>query len=250
MPDLQIFTLPRVLAACAVVFSSFVRGVAGFGLSLTLAPILLLIIEPTPVVIINLFLAIFSNIVVLSLSFKKVRFKPLLPMIISSAFGIPVGAWIIHIVSQQTLKILISGVTIVFAILLSVGFGRTFARERLFSGISGFFSGVLTSSTSLGGPPVVLFMHSQKWEKEIIHPSLAVFFTFTNSWSLVALSISGLVNGKTAMSALSLAPALLIGTGMGILVFRRINSRYFRWFSMLVIFCTGILGILSGTGVL
>ncbi len=245
---MEIFTTPWVLTIFAVLFAAFIRGVAGFGFALILAPILLHILNPTDVVVINLFLGTLSNIVVLSYSFKKVNLRRILPMIISSVFGVPIGTWIITVTSPSILKILIGGVTVFFAIPLVLGFSKTFKQEKLFGGISGFLSGILSSSTSLGGPPVVMFMHSQNWKKDTIHPSLAAYSSFLHVWSLVAFSVSGLINAQTIINAASLAPALLTGTGLGILIFRKINARYFRWFSLAIVICAGILGILSGIG--
>jgi uncharacterized membrane protein YfcA len=244
--NLEIFTTPWLLAAGIALFAAFMRGVTGFGFALILAPIMLLIIEPTTVVVINLFLGLLSNFVVLFYSFRRVNLKKISPMIISCALGIPIGVWIISIIPSQTLKVLIGGVTVVCAVTLAVGYTKTLVKDRLFSGIAGFFSGVLASSTSLGGPPVVLFMHNQNWEKESIHPNLAAYFLFLSSWSLIALYISGLIETHMVLSAVSLVPSLLIGTCVGLIVFRRIDNRYFRWLSMFIIICSGILGILSG----
>ncbi len=248
MHSLDIFSVSWVLALCAVFFAAFVRGMAGFGFALILAPILILILNPASVVVVTLLLGLLSNILVLSFSLKKVNLKKILPMVTSSLLGIPLGAWIITVAAPSTLKILIGGVTVSFAVPLAIGFSKAFTREKLACGISGFLSGVLSSSTSLAGPPVVIFMHNQNWQKDIIHPSLAAYFLFTCSFSLVALSALGLIDAQLIVSAASLAPALLIGLGLGIIAFRRIHARYFRWLSMAIVICAGILGILSGLG--
>ncbi|MFC1917569.1 sulfite exporter TauE/SafE family protein [Chloroflexota bacterium] len=229
-------------------FAAFIRGITGFGFALILAPILLLILNPTSVVIITLFLGLLSNILVLCYSFKKVNLKKILPIIVSSSFGIPLGAWIITIVAPSTLKIIIGGVTVSSAIILSLGLSKTFSRENLAGVFAGFISGTLSSSTGLGGPPVVLFVHNQNWQRDVIHTGLAAYFLFASSLSLVALTIPGLVDRQIIISAISLAPALFAGVGLGMVVFRRINARYFRWASMAIIICSGILGILSGLG--
>ena len=248
MHSLDIFSISWVLALCAVFFAAFIRGIAGFGFALILAPILLLILNPTSVVVVNLFLGLLSNILVLSYSLKKVNLKKILPMVMSSSLGIPLGAWIITLTAPSTLKILIGGVTVSFAVLLALGFSKAFTREKLACSVAGFLSGIFYSSTSLGGPPVVLFMHNQNWQREMIHTSLAAYFLFACSWSLVVLSVSGLVDTKIIASAASLVPALLAGVGLGMVVFRRINTRYFRWLSIAIVICSGILGILSGLG--
>lgn len=248
MQNMEIFSTVWILALCAVLFASFIRGLTGFGFALILAPLLLLIMSPTAVVVINILLGMFSNIVVLVYFFRRIDVKRILPMALSALPGIPVGVWIISIIAPSVLKIFIGAVIIFFAILLAFGFRKTFAGERLSSGIAGFFSGVFITSTSLGGPPVVLFMHSQRWPKEVIHPSLAGYFTFVSGFSLGALALAGHVNTGMFLTAASLAPVMLAGTGLGIVLFNRVNARLFRAISLGIVICAGILGIISGVG--
>ncbi len=248
MQSLEIFSPIWIFALCAVLFAAFIRGLAGFGFALILAPVLLLILNPVAVVVINLFLSLLSNIVVVIHSFARIDFKRILPMALSSLLGIPLGVWIISVVAASILKIFIGAVIVCFAVLVASGFRKTFAGERMPYGIAGFFSGLLSSSTSLGGPPVVLLMHSQNWPKEIIHPSLAGYFLFLGSCSLGALSLSGQVKAETVVTAASLAPALLIGTALGVIAFHRVNARFFRGLSVAIVICAGLLGITSGLG--
>jgi uncharacterized membrane protein YfcA len=238
MQSLEIFSPIWILILCAVLFAAFIRGLAGFGFALVLAPVLLLILNPAAVVVINLFLSLLSNIVVIVHSHARIDFKRVLPIALSSLLGIPLGVWIISVVATSTLKIFIGAVIICFAVLVASGFRITFTGERLSSGIAGFFSGIL------------LFMQSQNWPKEIIHPSLAGYFLFLGFCSLGALSLSGKVNAETIITAASLAPALLAGTGLGMIVFQRVNARFFRALSVAIVICAGLLGVISGLGLL
>ena len=248
MQSVEIFSTVWVLALCAVLFAGFIRGLAGFGFALILAPILLLFLSPAAVVVINILLSMLSNIMVLMHSFARIDVKRVLHMALSSLLGIPVGVWIIGVIAPSVLKVFIGAVIICFAVLLAFGFGKAFSRERLSSGVTGLISGVLSTSTSLAGPPVVLFMHGQKWPKEIIHPSLAGYFTLLGIFSLGALWLAGHVNAGMIIMAASLAPALLTGTGLGIIVFNRVNARFFRVLSLAIVICAGLLGIISGVG--
>ncbi len=249
MQNLDVFSVSWVLAFCAVLFAAFFRGVSGFGLASILAPILLLILNSKSVVAIILLLGVLSNILVLRYSFKNVYIKGIIPMAASSLLGIPLGIWVIKIIAPSTLKLLVGGIAIFFAIPLALGFAKVFVKERLACSISGFVSGFLSTSTSMGDSPAVLFMHNQNWRKEVIHSSLAAYFLFSSSCSLVALSIADFVDTHIIIFAASLMPALLVGTGMGMLVFRRINHRFFRGVSLAIIIGAGILGIVSGLGI-
>jgi uncharacterized membrane protein YfcA len=250
MQSLDVFSVSWILASCAVLLAAFVRGVSGFGLALVLAPILLLILNSKSVVVINLILGVFSNFIVLTYGFRNVYLKGITPMAVSSLLGVPLGVWIITIIAPSTLKVLVGGVTIFFAIPLAIGFTKALAKETVAGGISGFLSGFIGTSTSLGGPPVVLFMHNQNWRKETIHSSLAAYFLFSSSCSLIGLSTSGFMDIQIAVFAASLLPALLVGIGVGMVAFRRINQSYFRVISLAIIIVAGILGIISGLGIL
>ena len=118
------------------------------------------------------------------------------------------------------------------------------------SGLAGFLSGILASSTSLGGPPVVLVMHSQNWTRRKILASLAAYFMFLNLFSLLALSISGQMHVEILVTAASLVPAMLIGVRLGMMGFHRTDSRSFRFLSMFIVICAGILAVISGLGIL
>ena len=250
MQSLEIFSPTWILILGAVLLAAFIRGLAGFGFALVLAPVLLLILNPAAVVVINLLLTLLSNIVVIVHSHARIEYKRVLPIALSSLLGIPLGVWIISVVAASTLKIFVGTIIISFAVLVASGFRITFTGERLSSGLAGFFSGMLSTSTSLGGPPVVLFMQNQRWPKEIIHPSLAGYFMFLGLFSLGALSLSGKVHAETIITAASLAPALLAGTGLGMVVFQRVNARFFRALSVAIVICAGLLGIISGLGLL
>lgn len=250
MVDLDIFSAPWFLAFAAVFFAAVVRGTTGFGFALVLAPILLLLIEPKSVVVVDLLLGLLSNIVVVVTSLRNIRWRWITPMLAGVVFGIPLGVFTIATISSSALKVMIGVVVLVFAIPLALGFTRAFRHEKPVAGLAGFAGGFLASSTSLGGPPVVLFMHNQDWRKETIHPSLAACFLLMTAGSLVGLLISGLVRLPTVLTAASLVPALLVGIGVGMVAFRRINERVFRALSVAIVVGAGIVAVLSGFGLL
>ena len=249
MQNLEIFSTPWIVAICAVSFAGFIRGISGFGFGLILVPILLIILQPTAVVITVLALTLINSIFVVAYSFRKIDFKRMFPLSGSSLLGIPLGIWIISIIAPNIMKISIGILIIVIAITLAKGFQKSFKSEKLSSGLAGFLSGMFASSAGLAGPPVVLFMHNQNWSKEVIHPSLSAHFVFISSCSLVVLYLVGLMDLEIIPAATSMAPAMLIGVYLGMKVFHRINTRFFRNISIAIVICTGILGIVSGLGI-
>ncbi|MFH1651203.1 MAG: sulfite exporter TauE/SafE family protein [Chloroflexota bacterium] len=250
MQNLEIFSAPWFLICGVVLVASFIRGISGFGFALITAPILLLLMSPKEMVATNLLLGFIGQIWIVYRTYRYVDWRRILPMMLASLLGIPLGTFIINTVPQDTLKIAISIVIFAFAVPLALGYRRSFGRERVSAGIAGFLSGVLITSTSLGGPPIVLFLHNQDWPKEKIYPSLAAQFMAIATTSLVVFAFAGNITPPLLLNAVSLAPVMFIGINAGMILFRRVNPRFFRLFSMFVVIGAAIMGILSGFGVL
>ncbi len=246
MQNLDILSTNWIIALCAVFLAALIRGFAGFGLALVLTPILLLFLIPTSVIAIVLLLAMVSNVYIIFRGYKNIDYRRILPMGIASLLGIPVGLWIITVIDPSIMKIVIGSIIIIFAIPITMGVQLSVRHELPSYGIAGFVSGVLVSSTGLGGPPAVIVMHAQNWSKEKMHPSIAAFFCFAGIFTILAYYLSGYMGLGTVITAATMIPVMLIGVVMGMAIFRRTNMRFYRYVSMIIIISAGIVGIISG----
>jgi uncharacterized membrane protein YfcA len=93
-------------------------------------------------------------------------------------------------------------------------------------------------------------MHNQGWSRQAIHPGLAAYFMLLTTFALIALYVSNQVHVETIATAASLLPAMLIGVIVGVRTFDRTDSRLFQRLSIAIVIGAGILGILSGVGIL
>lgn len=247
---MDIFSLLWVIAACVVLVSGFARGTAGFGGGVMRLPFLVLFLATKDAVVLNLFLGFVSQIILLPQVLRELRVAKIVPLLLGSVVGIPVGVYIITIVPSSVLKIIIGGLVICFAIALSLGLQVRFRRQRLASGIFGGLGGMISSSASIGGPPVALFMHSQHWEKREIYSCFTVYFAFQSGCSLAALYLGGIVHSEVVVAALSLTPFLAVGLLIGRLIFSRMKGSTFRNVSIGMAVIAAIAAILSATGLL
>ena len=231
-----------------VLLAAFARGVSGFGFSVVFAPLAILIIDPKSAIPLNLLLAQLSNVLILLIYFRKVNTRRVLSLCVGSVLGVPVGIFVILIISSSLLKILLGTVTVLSAFLLAFKVTPTprFTNERLAGGAAGFLCGMLTTSIGIGGPPVLLFMHTQKWSKEEIYSALSAFFFVNTGASIIGLALSGLITSPILLITASLAPVLVVGVILGMWAFKYLNEGYFRTLSILLIITVGFLALLSG----
>ena len=217
-----------ILAAFIVLLAAFVRSVSGFGYALIATSLLMLVLEAKSVVVINVLLASTTNILVLFHTRRYIDLKRVVLMSLGSIAGIPVGAWLLSTLNPLIIKLIIAVLIIPFSVLLLLGHSHWFKRDSLGCVIAGFMGGVLVTSTSLGGPPAVLFLLNQGLVKERFVGTLAAYFLFIGLMSVGAFSSLGLVTTDLLKKVAILLPTLLFGSYVGIKVLPRIEAALFR----------------------
>jgi hypothetical protein len=247
---LEIFSDSWWLISLAVFVAAFIRGALGFAFALLLSPFLLLLLSPKQVVVTDISLSIISNafnIFMMMRTFER-NIKPriLLVLMIGCLLGMPFGAYVLSIINASLFKIFIGSIIIIFALLLFFGIAIFLKRYAIVSIISGFLSGFLTTSTSLGGPPVVFFLHGQMLSKEAIYCTQVVYWLYMLIFSLLILLIGGVIHINMIYASLSFVPPLILGMTVGIQTFWFLNNQIFRTLTLCIIMLSGMMAILSG----
>ena len=234
-----------LLANLIVLFGAFITGITGFGFVLIAAALLLLFLDVKSVVILNVILGTIVCLPVAWQARKHIRSQIVLILIISSILGLPLGIYVLSHVSLPALKLIVISGVIVFAVLLATGISIKFKRERLACAASGFISGALSNSAGLGGPPIILFLLSQGWEKEVFRGNISTYFALNGIAAAISLGVTGNLPEDKIIYALSTVPALIIGLSIGLWILPRINAVLFRKIAIYLLLACGVLGIIE-----
>ncbi|MFQ5860488.1 MAG: TSUP family transporter [Dehalococcoidia bacterium] len=251
-PDLSWTTLGLVFVI--VLAASTIKGTIAFGLNLVAIPLLLLLVEPRLAVVLIVPLSFILDLSIIHQTWSRIHFRRIIPMVLLGALGIPLGLLILLATPGAALKLFIAAVILVAATLLALGFSPRITRERLASGIVGFSSGLLSTSTGIAAPPVALFLMNQQVEKDEFRPSLSSFLVMVNFMATVSFAISGslwvpLHVGSLALRPLLLdlilLPAALLGFFVASRLLPYINPFWFRRGIILVVIAAAISAIVS-----
>lgn len=230
--------------AFIILAASFLQGLTGFGFALMTTPLLLLVMaNPKDVVILNVALCPLQALLITWQSRRYLEGSKVWLLFLPSLPGILLGTYIIKIISPSALKLSVAALCIVFAIPLLLGYSRQIKREGLGLGIAGFISGVLSPSTSLGGPPIVLFLANQGWAKELLRATMSAVIFLRMTVSMAVLWLAGLVATPVLFLALGLMPVTIIGTYLGSGLMPRIKSEVFRSVAVVIIIASALAAI-------
>jgi len=217
-----------IFAAFIVLLAAFVRSVSGFGYALIATPLLTLVIDAKSVVVMNIILGSVTNVFVLFPTRQHIDWRRAAFMSLGSVCGIPLGAYLLSRLDPSIIKLVIAAIVIPFSVLLLLGHSHRFKREALGCGVTGFMGGILGASTSLGGPPVVLFLLNQGLVKETFVATLAAYFLFTGMVCIGTFSSLGMITTDLLTKVAILLPTLWLGSYVGIKVLPRIDATLFR----------------------
>lgn len=234
-----------VLAAFIVLLAAFVRSVSGFGYALIATPLLTFVFEAKSVVVMNVILGNIIGILLLFRMRRYIDFRRLAFISLGSIPGVPLGAFLLSRLEPSVIKLAIAVLIIPFSVLMLLGHSHQFKRDILGCGIAGFMSGVLGASTSLGGPPVVLFLLNQGLATERFVGTLTAYFLFVGVISIGAFSSLGMITTDLLTKVAILLPLLFLGYYAGIKVLPKINAILFKRIVSSLVSVTAVIIIVS-----
>jgi uncharacterized membrane protein YfcA len=115
------------------------------------------------------------------------------------------------------------------------------------AGAVGVATGVLTTSTSVSGPPLVLWLESQGLRPAELRTSLSVCFLALNLAGAIALVVgsgTGALAGADVL--LPLLALVVVGHLVGAQAFRRIDPERFRLVVLGLVIATGVASLVAG----
>jgi hypothetical protein len=243
-----------ILAAAAALVGAAVQSATGFGFALVLSPALFAVLEPVEAVTTLLVLGLALNLLVLFEGGRPdhVDWRRLAPMLAAALPGMAVGALLLGLLSKATLQVGV-GLAVIAAALWQLWGpeeARRWASGRAAGWATGFLSGALTTSISVSGPPIVLWLEAHGVRPLEFRASLAASFLALNlTGGLVLLA----VEGSGALDAGTVAPLLgllLVGYALGAFAFRRLPPDRFSTAVLALVLAAGVGSVMAGLGVL
>jgi uncharacterized protein len=231
-----------ILAAIAAFVGAFVQSASGMGFALVLSPALFAVMDPEEAVTAVLILGAVLCALVLFES-RRVGTHGLGRLLVPAVPGLAVGLVVLAALSKSALQIGV-GVVVIAAALWQLRHGA--AALRMNAVAAGFLGGVLTTSISVNGPPLALWLESERVEPAVFRATLAAAFLILDVAG-IALIVSR--EGTGVIDPGELGPLLacvLVGYGIGAAGFRRLDAERFSAIVSSIVICTGLASVAAG----
>lgn len=224
--------------------ASLTQSLSGFGFSLLLVPPLAMVTGPKEAVVLANAMGLLVNLTGVVRLHRAVDWRLGLTLFAAAVVGMPIGYAVLAVADPAALQVLIAVTVIVATGLIARG-ARVPGRGRLLDVSAGLLSGVLNTSTSMSGPPVVLYLHGQRLSPAVFRATLTALF-FASGVVAVALFAAGgrFGPGEAALTGVA-APGLVAGWFGGHVVFHRLRPVQFRRLVVVVLLASAISALVT-----
>lgn len=247
-----------MLAVLAAALGACLHSAGGFGFALVLAPALVATLEPSEAVTALLVLGVLVNLLVLAGERRAlhVRTADLGPLLAAAAPGLILGALVARALPRPALQVAV-GAAVVGAGAVQATLGARSSRpasrtrSRRSAWPVGFLAGILTTSTTVNGPPLLLWLQGRGASAHEVRVTLAAGFLCLNVAGAAALAaVAGGGGGLDLGRLAPLLPAIAVGHLLGRAIFARLTERRFRALALGLVLATGSASLASGLAAL
>lgn len=203
-----------LLVVAVALAVAVVQGVAGFGFALLAVPAFAFLLPVKDAVVLSTVLgAVNSSVQAVQLrrSIDRIRARRYL---IGSFVGAPAGFVVYLTAPPDGLRAIVGAAVLGGTLVMVRTTDGDTARPWLDRSMA-FTSGVLLTSTSTNGPPLVLALRAQRVPADAFRATLAVVFALTGAAACLAFALAGQVGAGTLSLAAASTPAVAIGARLG-----------------------------------
>jgi uncharacterized membrane protein YfcA len=191
-PDL----VSLIVTVTSIFIAGIIRGYSGFGFAMVAVTSISLVLPPIHVVPLVLILEVLASLRLVPQVWRDIDWYSLRWLLVGSLFATPLGVYLLANIPAMPMRISISLIVLVAAILLMRGWAWKRMPGRTLILTTGVACGMLNGAAAIGGPPVILLYLSSPAGVTVSRASIIAYFLGIDVMSLVMASIQGLRDRK------------------------------------------------------
>ncbi len=235
-----------IAAAVAIAYlAALCMSTTGFGFALTMTPLLTLAWDVKPAIATSVLLSLTTQWPLIIEVRQHVVPSRVVVLLAGFVLGMPVGLVLFDQLDSNSLKVFVAATVIVASIVLfstpSLSIADRVARPIALA--AGVLSGAVGASTSMNGPPVVLYLLGRHKEIEAFRSTILSYFLPAGIVMVSAFAVLGRIDRDVLVTAAACLPAMALGILSGMMLRSRLEPERFRHvvLAVLIVSSAGIL---------
>ncbi len=245
MPE-QFFLL--LTYGSAVVFVAFfIRAMTGFGSALISIPLLALVMDLKVIVPLEAILEVAISVLLLRAVYRDIDRQTVLPMMAGVALGALLGVYGLTTIEAPLLKRIFGVAIMSYALYLLVPrqVADNLSTSKRWGFTAGLGGGIIGGTVGPSGPPYVIYLSYRLHDKSVLRATLVALFAFDGLWRIGVFTATGILTPEIWWGALTVLPALTVGTLLGHRAHFNISQTRFMQLVAAVLGVAGLLLLLG-----
>ena len=220
--------------------AGLMRGFAGFGSAILMAPIFAVLLGPVHMVPMVAAIELPMSVMLFLGSRKDVEWKFVAPLSAIAMAAMPVGIWLLVSLDATAITKAVSVIVLLFVVVLITGWRYQGPRPlALTLGIGGI-SGAMMATTSVGGPPVLLYMLAAAMPAATIRANIVAYYLLTGFVLVTMVMLASPTALAAVIDAMVLLPVILASSWIGSRLAGKAADQTYRWIAYICLI--GLIG--------
>jgi len=220
-------------------FAAFVQTVIGFGSGLIAMPLLIQAIGLETAAPAFALMGQVAGISIIMRYYKWFEFKEVRIVLVGGLIAIPAGIILAGIIDQQIAMAGLGIVTIGYAVMTLAEFKLKEIPKR-WGVFFGMFSGLLHGAYNTGGPPLVIYATSRRWQPFTFKGNMQVMFFIMGVSVIAGHFLNGNMTEQAFLYFLLMIPGVALGQIVGFFLDRFIKPEPFRKGTLILLVILGL----------
>lgn len=233
------------IAVFATMFAGLLRGYAGFGTAILLAPVYSTLWGPRTGVPVILLMELFVSAYLIPKALGQANRRVILSIGATAALATPIGAYVLLAADGPTLRRAIGLCVLVMGALMMSGWRYHGSRPLGLNLLVGLLSGLLKGATGMSGPPVILYLLSGPEAAAQHRANLILYFGLIGIVAVVPPIWGGLVGLPVLVMTGLMLPLLLLSVPVGARMFHVVPVRWYKRLALLALLAAGGFALLG-----
>lgn len=225
--------------------AGLMRGFAGFGSAMLMAPIFAILFGSAEMVVTVVAIELVVSLQLFPAVRKDADWKTLTPMSVAACAAMPVGVWLLANIDKNTIVTAVSAIIVAFVLVLWSGWKYRGPRSAILSAAVGTISGGMMATTAVGGPPVLIYLLSFNDPPNVNRANIVTYYFLTQFLLIAIVLATGVAGWQALARAVVLFPVMVLGAWVGGRMFANFgNERVYRNVALSILLATGVFGLL------
>lgn len=233
-----------VIVAGMVLLATGVQTVTGFGFALLAVPLMSLVIPTEVAVVVSASLGLLSSAGQAVAERHHGDRRTIAWLLGGALIGAPFGLVVLKLATDRQLRMVLVAVILVFLIVNLRGFTLERSSRALELG-AGVVSGVLNSSLSTNGPPLVMALHPRHLPPPQFRGTLTAVMAASGLVTVGLFAASGRYTADVGVLLLAALPSVGLGFLIGVRHRHRVSLTRFRQTIVGLLVATAVVATIS-----